>query len=163
MEIQVRIGHGFDVHRLVEGRILVLGGLEIDHPAGLLGHSDADVLTHALIDALLGAAGMGDIGLHFPDTDPAYKGISSLTLLKNVCRLIKDRGYYVVNVDMTIYAEKPRLSQYREAIIENIGFVLGLDRNSVSLKAKTSEGLGFVGRLEGIAASAVALLEEKHT
>jgi len=159
----VRIGHGFDVHRLAEGRKLVLGGLDIDHPTGLLGHSDADVLIHALIDALLGAAGMGDIGLHFPDTDPAYEGISSMTLLKNVCRLIKDRGFKVVNVDMTVYAEKPRLSQYRESIIENIGLVLELDRNSVSLKAKTSEGLGFVGRLEGIAASAVALLEDKQT
>jgi 2-C-methyl-D-erythritol 4-phosphate cytidylyltransferase/2-C-methyl-D-erythritol 2,4-cyclodiphosphate synthase len=155
---QMRVGHGYDVHRLVEGRPLVLGGVQIPYSYGLLGHSDADVVLHALMDALLGAAKLGDLGEHFPDTDPAYEGISSLRLLAKVSQLLADRGYGVCNLDLTVAAELPRLAPYRDKMEENIASCLGLELAQVSVKATTQEGLGFVGRREGIAAWAVALL-----
>lgn len=156
----MRIGHGYDVHRLVEGRRLILGGQEIEHYYGLLGHSDADVLTHAVMDALLGAAGLWDIGHAFPDTDPAYEGISSLTLLERVADMIVREGFRVGNVDATILAQRPKLAPYIPAMREALAGVLGVPASRINVKATTEEKLGFTGREDGIAAHAVALLEE---
>jgi 2-C-methyl-D-erythritol 2,4-cyclodiphosphate synthase len=158
----MRIGHGYDVHRLVEGRKLILGGQEIDHPLGLLGHSDADVLTHAVMDALLGAAGLWDIGHAFPDTDPAYEGISSLVLLRRVMEMLEQSGYRVGNVDATILAQKPKLAPYISAMRSALAREMNVPESRVNVKATTEEGLGFTGRQEGIAAHAVALLEERE-
>jgi 2-C-methyl-D-erythritol 2,4-cyclodiphosphate synthase len=156
----LRIGQGFDAHRLVADRRLILGGVDIDHPFGLEGHSDADVLVHAVIDALLGAAGLGDIGMMFPDTDPKYKGASSIGLLSDVCARIVLLGLKISNVDVTLFAEKPKIGPYRESMRRNVSEALAIDVNRVNIKATTTEGLGFIGRHEGLAASAVALLEE---
>jgi len=156
----LRVGHGFDVHRLVEGRKLVLGGVEIPHARGLLGHSDADVLAHAVADACLGAAGMGDIGRHFPDTDATWAGASSLGLLERVARLLRERGFSVLHVDATLVAERPRVAPHVAAMEGNLSGALGLGSGGVSVKATTTEGLGFEGREEGISAHAVALLAE---
>lgn len=157
----MRIGQGYDVHRLEEGRKLVLGGVDIPYERGLLGHSDADVLVHAVMDALLGAAALGDIGQHFPDTDPQYKGISSIALLEKVGSLLRERDYMVGNIDATVIAQKPKLAEYRPLMEENIAGALRLEKGRVSVKATTEEGLGFTGSGDGIAAQAVALLEEK--
>ena len=154
----IRVGHGMDVHRLVEGRKLILCGVEIPHTVGLLGHSDADVAYHALTDALLGAAAMGDIGRHFPDTDPAYKGADSGKLLDHVMELIWAKGYVVGNVDVTIIAQKPKLKDYIETMRENIARVFGVPTERVNIKATTEEKLGFTGAGEGMAVHAVALL-----
>ncbi|MCX7615257.1 MAG: 2-C-methyl-D-erythritol 2,4-cyclodiphosphate synthase [Clostridiales bacterium] len=155
----MRIGHGYDVHRLVEDRKLILGGVEIEYTKGLLGHSDADVLTHAIIDALFGAACCGDIGYHFPDSNPDYKNISSLRLLKKSAQIIFDAGYTIENIDATILAEKPKLSPYIVRIRQQISETLSIPMNCVSVKATTEEGLGFTGKGEGIAAHAVCLLK----
>jgi 2-C-methyl-D-erythritol 2,4-cyclodiphosphate synthase len=155
----MRVGIGYDVHRLVDGRKLILGGVEIPFERGLLGHSDADVLSHALCDALLGAAGEGDIGGHFPDTDSAYSGISSLTLVREVAVLLKSRGFEVVNVDATILAEKPRLAGFIPGMQANLARILGIDLACVNIKAGTNEQLDAVGRAEGIACHAVALIQ----
>ncbi len=156
----LRIGHGYDVHRLTEGRELILGGVSVPYEKGLLGHSDADVLTHAVMDALLGAAALGDIGGLFPDTDAAYAGISSLLLLERVAEKLREAGYAVVNVDATVLAQAPKLAPYRERMRERLTRALGLDVSRVSVKATTEEGLGFTGEGLGIAAHAVALLEK---
>lgn len=156
----LRIGHGYDVHRLTEGRRLILGGVEVPYEKGLLGHSDADVLTHAVMDALLGAAALGDIGKLFPDTDAAYAGISSILLLERVAERLREAGYAVVNLDATVLAQAPKLAPYRERMRENLAHVLALDASRVSVKATTEEGLGFTGGGLGIAAHAVALLEK---
>ena len=156
----MRIGHGYDVHRLAEGRRLILGGVEIPFEKGLLGHSDADVLTHAVMDALLGAAGMGDIGRLFPDTDPAYAGADSLVLLDRVVERICSAGLRVENVDATILAQRPRLASYIPAMAENLARRLGVDQSRVNVKATTEEKLGFTGSGDGMAAHAVCLLEE---
>ncbi|SFQ03287.1 2-C-methyl-D-erythritol 2,4-cyclodiphosphate synthase [Lachnospiraceae bacterium XBB1006] len=155
----MRIGTGYDVHKLVENRKLILGGVEIEHTLGLLGHSDADVLLHAIMDALLGAAALGDIGKHFPDTDERYKGISSLKLLAHVKERIEQEGYVVGNVDATIIAQKPKLRPYIEEMEGNIAKTLGISESQVNVKATTEEHLGFTGREEGISAQAVCLLE----
>ena len=155
----MRIGHGYDVHKLVEGRRLILGGVDIPYEKGLLGHSDADVLTHALMDALLGAAALGDIGRHFPDNDPAYAGADSLALLRAVMGLLEDRGYQVGNVDVTVLAQAPKLAPHIPQMRENLAQAMGVDVSQVSVKATTEEGLGFTGEKQGIAAHAVALLE----
>ena len=155
----MRIGHGYDVHRFAEGRDLILGGVKIPHDRGLLGHSDADVLTHAVMDALLGAAALGDIGLHFPDSDPAYLGACSLTLLSRVGGLLKEKGYAISNIDATVIAEEPRLRPYIDRIRQKIADALGTDIDRVSVKATTEEGLGFTGERLGIAAHAVCLIE----
>ena len=160
MMTNLRIGHGYDVHRLVEGRPLILGGVEIPWEKGLLGHSDADVLTHAVMDALSGAARLGDIGKLFPDTDPAYAGISSLKLLAEVGRLLAERGYVVVNVDATLLAQRPKVAPYKQQMAENIAAVLGVEAKQVNVKATTEEGLGFTGDGSGMAAHAVVLLEK---
>ncbi len=157
----MRIGHGYDVHRFAKGRRLVLGGVQIPCEEGLLGHSDADVLLHAVIDALLGAAALGDIGRHFPDSDPAYKDISSIRLLECTCLMLREAGYRVGNVDATVIAQRPRLSPYIEQMRENIADTLHTDIGNVSVKATTEEGLGFTGRCEGIACHAVCLIEEE--
>ncbi len=157
----MRIGQGFDVHALVAGRKLVIGGVEIAHDRGLLGHSDADVLLHAICDALLGAAALGDIGRHFPDSDARYQGIDSRELLRHVAALLKLKGYAVVNVDATIIAEAPRMAPHVPAMCANIAADLGVDGGSVNVKATTTEKLGFAGRGEGIAASAVCLLDDQ--
>ncbi len=157
----MRIGHGYDVHQLVAGRKLVLGGVEIPWEKGLLGHSDADVLLHAISDAILGAIAEGDIGRHFPDSDPAYKGISSLKLLRHVMALADGKGYRVCNVDATIVAQRPKLAPHIPAMRTLIAEALGCDEGRVNVKATTTEQLGFAGRGEGIASYAVALLEEK--
>ncbi|MBS5548223.1 MAG: 2-C-methyl-D-erythritol 2,4-cyclodiphosphate synthase [Oscillospiraceae bacterium] len=154
----MRIGHGYDVHRLVEGRKLILGGVEVPHTLGLLGHSDADVLTHAVMDALLGAAALGDIGRHFPDTDPAYAGADSLKLLDHVVELLEKKGYQVGNVDATILAQKPKLAPYIEKMRDNLAARMKVEPDQVNVKATTEEKLGFTGAEEGIAAHAVALL-----
>lgn len=154
----MRIGNGYDVHRLVSGRPLILGGVRVPHPLGLAGHSDADVLIHAVTDALLGAAALGDIGRHFPDTDPSYKGISSIILLEKVGALIKQNGYEINNIDSIIAAQKPKLMDFLPQMRENIAGALGLMPQCVSVKATTTEHLGFEGREEGISATAVALL-----
>jgi 2-C-methyl-D-erythritol 2,4-cyclodiphosphate synthase len=155
----MRIGQGFDVHRLVAGRRLVLGGVEIAHDKGLLGHSDADVLLHALCDALLGAAALGDIGRHFPDSDPKYRGIDSRELLRHVARLLRDRGLRVVNVDATIIAQAPRMAPHIPAMVAHIAADLAIAPSCVNVKATTTEELGFAGRGEGIAAQAICLIE----
>lgn len=155
----LRIGHGYDVHRLVEGRRLILGGVEVPHTLGLLGHSDADVLTHAVMDALLGAAGLGDIGRHFPDTDPAYAGADSLKLLDHVVELLGARGWQVGNVDATILAQRPKLAPYLEQMRENLAARMKAALEQVNVKATTEEKLGFTGAEEGVAAHAVCLLE----
>ena len=156
----MRIGHGYDVHRLVPGRALWLGGVKIPYELGLDGHSDADVLLHAVMDALLGAAGLGDIGRHFPDTDPQYKGISSMLLLEQVARLLRERGFRVSNVDVTMIAQKPKLAGYIPAMERSITAGLGLDPGRVNVKATTEERLGFTGDGSGMACHAVCLLEE---
>ena len=156
----LRIGHGYDVHRLTEGRRLILGGVEVPYEKCLLGHSDADVLTHAVMDALLGAAALGDIGKLFPDTDAAYAGISSILLLERVAERLREAGYAVVNLDATVLAQAPKLAPYRERMRENLARALSLDTSRVSVKATTEEGLGFTGEGLGIAAHAVALLEK---
>ena len=155
----MRIGQGFDVHQLVAGRKLVIGGVEIAHEKGLAGHSDADVLLHAICDALLGAAGQGDIGRHFPDTDARFKGIDSRELLRHVAKLLADRGRRVLNVDATIVAEAPRMAPHIPRMVDNIAADLGIPSTHVNVKATTTEKLGFTGRGEGIAAQAVCLVE----
>lgn len=157
----MRIGQGYDVHRLVEGRALILGGVNIPWEKGLLGHSDADVLTHALMDALLGAAALGDIGKLFPDSDPAYAGADSLELLRTVTELLEKNGYGIVNVDVTVVAQRPKLAPYREEMRRRLAEAMGLEMGRVSVKATTEEGLGFTGSGQGISAMAVALLGEK--
>ena len=157
----MRIGQGYDVHRLVEGRRLILGGVDIEYEKGLLGHSDADVLVHAIMDALLGAAALGDIGHLFPDNDPAYKGADSIALLREVCRRISAEGYSVGNIDATVIAQRPKLAPHIAAMRENIAAACGAEISQVSVKATTEEGLGFTGSGEGISALAVCLLERK--
>ena len=154
----MRVGMGYDVHRLVEGRRLILGGVEIPYEKGLLGHSDADVLIHAIMDALLGAAAMGDIGKHFPDTDPQYKGISSVELLKQVAELLDKNNYIIENIDATIIAQRPKLRPYMEEMTKNIAGALGIEENRLNLKATTEEGLGFTGTGEGMASQAICSL-----
>ena len=156
----MRIGHGYDVHRLVEGRDLILGGVKIEHEKGLLGHSDADVLLHAVSDALLGAAGLGDIGRHFPDTDPKYKGADSLMLLRQVYRKISEKGYRVGNIDVTMIAQRPKLKDYIPQMQANIAAAVEAEPDRVNVKATTEEKLGFTGTGEGMACHAVCLLEE---
>lgn len=156
----MRIGHGYDVHRFAPDRALILGGVQIPYELGLDGHSDADVLLHAVMDALLGAAGLRDIGYHFPDTDMRYKGADSMILLSYVAEKIKEKGYRVGNVDVTMIAQKPKLKQYIPRMQENIAGQLGVDMDRVNVKATTEEGLGFTGKLEGLACHAVCLLEE---
>ena len=155
----LRIGHGYDVHRLVEGRKLILGGVDIPWEKGLLGHSDADVLVHAVMDALTGAARLGDIGKLFPDTDPAYAGISSLKLLAEVGRLLGEKGFAVVNIDATLLAQAPKVGPYKQQMAENIAAALGISPEQVNVKSTTEEGLGFTGDGSGMAAHAVVLLE----
>lgn len=154
----MRIGQGYDVHRLTEGRKLILGGVEVPYEKGLLGHSDADVLVHAIMDALLGAAALGDIGEHFPDSDEKYRGISSIRLLEHVGKLLEENGFMVENIDSTVIAQRPKLLAYRPEMARNIAAALGLEPDQVSVKATTEEGLGFTGSGEGIAAQAVCLL-----
>nr|WP_325258977.1 2-C-methyl-D-erythritol 2,4-cyclodiphosphate synthase [uncultured Oscillibacter sp.] len=156
----LRIGHGYDVHRLAEGRKLILGGVEISWEKGLLGHSDADVLVHAVMDALAGAARLGDIGKLFPDTDPTYKGISSLRLLTEVGKLLRERRTTVVNIDATLLAQAPKVAPYKAKMAENIAAALGIEEERVNVKATTEEGLGFTGDGSGMAAHAVALVEK---
>ena len=156
----MRIGHGYDVHKLVEGRDLILGGVKIPHHLGLLGHSDADVLLHAVSDALLGAAGLGDIGRHFPDTDPQYKGADSLKLLQIVAQKVAAAGYRVSNIDVTMIAQKPKLKDHIPQMASNIAGAVGIDVSRVNVKATTEERLGFTGREEGLSCHAVCLLEE---
>lgn len=155
----MRIGHGYDVHRLVEDRKLIMGGVDIPWEKGLLGHSDADVLLHAIADAMLGALAMGDIGKHFPDTDPAFKGADSMKLLEHVVGLVRGRGYQVGNLDATIIAQKPKMAPHIPAMRENIARVCGVELDRINVKATTEEGLGFTGRAEGISAHAVVLME----
>ena len=157
---EIRIGHGYDVHRLVEGRKLILAGVEIPHSLGLLGHSDADVLTHAVMDALLGAAGLGDIGRHFPDTDGQYKDISSLTLLEKVADILDNEGYSVENIDVTLVMQKPKVAPYIDSMISNISNILHINHGRVNIKATTEEKLGFTGREEGASCHAVALIKK---
>ena len=159
--MDIRIGHGYDVHRIVPGRPLVLGGVVIPWDRGLLGHSDADVLTHAVMDALCGAAGLGDIGTLFPDSDPRYAGISSLKLLAEVGRLVAERGYAIGNIDATLIAQAPKVGPYKREMATRMAEALGLDADQVSVKATTEEGLGFTGTGEGMAAHAVLFLEKK--
>ena len=155
----MRIGHGYDVHRLVPGRALILGGVQIPYELGLDGHSDADVLVHAVMDALLGAAGMGDIGRHFPDSNEKYKGVSSMELLREVKRMLDEELFIVENIDATIIAQKPKMAPYLQEMRENIAEVLQIDISQINVKATTEEGLGFTGSGEGIASQAVCLLE----
>lgn len=157
-----RIGNGYDVHKLVEGRKLILAGIEIPHHLGLLGHSDADVLVHAIMDGLLGALALGDIGKHFPDTDEKYKGISSMELLKEVSKLIKNKGYEVVNIDSIVATERPKLKPYIEQMRKNVAEILEISIEDVSIKATTEERLGFTGREEGIKSYAVVLLKKSN-
>lgn len=154
-----RIGQGFDVHQLVEGRPLIIGGVRIEHPKGLLGHSDADVLLHAITDALFGAAGLGDIGRHFPDTDEAYRGADSVELLRVAAERVLAAGWRVANIDATVIAQAPRLAQHIPGMVTCIAAAVGIPPTSVNVKAKTAENLGFLGRREGIAAEAVVLIE----
>ena len=156
----MRIGQGYDVHRLVEGRKLILGGVEIPYEKGLLGHSDADVIVHAIMDALLGAAALGDIGRLFPDNDPQFKGADSRVLLRRVVELVKEKGYGVVNADVTIVAQKPKMMPYIEKMRENVAHDLGVSLDDVNVKATTTEKLGFEGREEGISAMAVVLIDK---
>jgi len=157
----IRIGHGYDVHQLVEGRPLILGGTEIPYEKGLLGHSDADVLTHAVMDALIGAAGFGDIGKHFPDTDPTYKGADSLRLLEHVMQILDDANWRVGNVDATIIAQRPKLAEYIPNMRKNLSQRMGIDSSLVNIKATTEEKLGFTGAGQGMSAHAVCLLIRK--
>ena len=150
-----RIGFGYDVHRLLEGRSLILGGVKIPHRLGLMGHSDADVLTHAIIDAILGALARGDIGRHFPDSDPQYQGMDSLLMLKKVIKWVRQDGYKINNVDTTIVAERPKLAPYLDPMKQRLSEILGIQSNQINIKATTNEGLGFCGREEGMAAFAV--------
>ncbi len=154
----MRVGIGYDVHKLVEGRKLILGGVEIPYERGLLGHSDADVIVHAIMDALLGAAALGDIGQHFPDTDPEYEGISSIELLERVGELLKEKDYDVANIDSIIIAQKPKMMPYLDEMIRNVAEALGIEEGQVSVKATTEEHLGFTGREEGIAAQAICCI-----
>ncbi len=158
----MRIGNGYDVHRFAPGRKLILGGVDIAHEVGLEGHSDADVLVHAIMDAMLGAAALGDIGQHFPDTDEAYRGISSLQLLRQTAKLLNKAGYAVVNIDSILAAQRPKLMSYLPQMCKNIAQAAGLDTEQVSVKATTTERLGFVGREEGISAWAVVLIQHKE-
>lgn len=155
----IRIGHGYDVHRFAENRELILGGVKIDYELGLLGHSDADVLLHAVSDALLGAAALGDIGTHFPDSDEKYKGIDSMILLAHVVSLLNKKGYRVVNIDSTVIAQQPKIGRFTPQMAANIAKVCSIDVSAVNVKATTEEKLGFTGRLEGISAHAVCLIE----
>ena len=155
----MRIGHGYDVHRLVSGRELIIGGENIPFEMGLLGHSDADVLLHAVCDALLGAAALGDIGRHFPDSDPRFEGIDSRILLRKTAELLRCKGYRIVNIDATIIAQRPKLAGFMEKMRENIASDCGIETDAVNIKATTEEGLGFTGKAEGIAAHAVCLIE----
>lgn len=157
----VRVGHGYDVHRLVKGRDLIIGGETIEYEYGLLGHSDADVLVHAIMDALLGAAGLGDIGRHFPDSSDEFLGVSSLVLLSRVNELLREKGYVTVNVDATVVLQRPKLAPYIENMRKNISIALGVDKDRVNVKATTEEGLGFTGEGLGAAAHAVALIEKQ--
>jgi 2-C-methyl-D-erythritol 2,4-cyclodiphosphate synthase len=157
----MRVGHGYDVHRLVEDRKLILGGVEVTYQKGLLGHSDADVLTHAVMDALLGAAALGDIGKHFPDTDERYKGADSIKLMEHVVRFLDEKGYYVENIDCTIIAQRPKLASYIPQMKECLAKTAGIDADCVNVKATTEEKLGFTGEGLGIACHAVALIEKK--
>lgn len=157
----MRIGHGYDVHRFAPERKLILGGVEIEHEMGLLGHSDADVLTHALMDAMLGAAALGDIGLHFPDNDDSFKGISSLVLLEKVKGIVEDKGYVLGNADITIVAQAPKMRPFIDEMRKNLASVLECDVDKINIKATTEEKLGFTGRKEGISTHAVVLLENK--
>ena len=157
---EIRVGHGYDVHRLVEGRKLILGGVEIPHDKGLLGHSDADVLTHAIMDAILGACALGDIGRHFPDSSEKYKDISSLELLRQVGCIIKNAGYSVVNIDATVVLQKPKIASYVDQMIENISKILNIEQGRINIKATTEEKLGFTGREEGVSAHAVASVKK---
>ena len=154
----MRVGLGYDVHKLVEGRDLILGGVKIPHTLGLLGHSDADVLVHAIMDALLGAAALGDIGKHFPDTDEAYKGADSMVLMARVRELIEEKGYVIENIDATVIAQKPKLRPYIDQMEENIANVLHIEKDQINVKATTEERLGFTGREEGMAAQAICSL-----
>lgn len=156
----MRVGLGYDVHRLVEGRDLILGGVKIPFELGLLGHSDADVLLHAIMDALLGAAGLGDIGKHFPDTDPKYKGISSIALLEHVRDLLEEKMYIINNIDATVIAQRPKLRPYMEEMEENIAKALRIEKDRINLKATTEEGLGFTGSMEGISSQAICSLSQ---
>ncbi len=156
----MRIGHGYDVHKLVEGRDLILGGVKVDYELGLLGHSDADVLLHAVSDSLLGAAGLGDIGKHFPDTDPKYKGADSLELLRVVAQRVKEAGYKVSNIDVTMIAQKPKLKDHIPQMVANIASAVGIEADRVNVKATTEEHLGFTGEGLGMSCHAVCLLEE---
>lgn len=158
----MRVGLGYDVHRLVEGRDLILGGVKIPYEKGLLGHSDADVLLHALTDALLGAAALGDIGRHFPDTDERYRGISSLILLEKAYTLVKEQGYSLGNADMVLILQKPKLKEYIPFMEENIAGALSCEKERISVKATTEEGLGFTGQGEGVSAKAIVLLEKSQ-
>lgn len=160
MKSNLRIGHGYDVHKLCEGRRLILGGVEIPHTLGLLGHSDADVLVHAVMDAIIGALGLGDIGKHFPDTSAEYKDISSITLLKRVRELLSENRAEVINIDATVIAQKPKLLPYINMMRDNIASTLGIEASDVNVKATTEECLGFTGREEGISAHAVVLIEK---
>lgn len=154
----MRVGIGYDVHRLVEDRKLIIGGVEIPYEKGLLGHSDADVLLHAIMDALLGAAALGDIGKHFPDTDPQYKGASSLKLLEHVGRILEEKNYQIVNIDATIIAQRPKMASHIPQMIQNVARILKMDTEQVNIKATTEEGLGFTGSGEGISAQAICSL-----
>ncbi len=156
----IRVGHGYDVHRFAEDRELFLGGVKIDYEKGLLGHSDADVLLHAVSDALLGAAALGDIGQHFPDSDERYKGIDSMILLRNVVTLLGEKGYTVGNIDATVIAQQPKIGRYTRQMAENIASACGIEADRVNVKATTEEKLGFTGRLEGISSHAVCLIEK---
>lgn len=158
----IRIGHGYDVHKLVKDRDLILGGVKIEHETGLLGHSDADVLLHSIMDSLLGGACLGDIGLHFPDNDDSYKGISSIELLKKVDELICNKGYSIINIDTTILAQAPKLRSYIDEMRKNIATTLNIDINCVNVKATTEEGLGFTGEKLGIAVHSVCLLFKEN-
>ena len=156
----MRIGNGYDVHKFAENRKLIIGGVDIPFEKGLLGHSDADVLIHAIMDALLGATALGDIGTHFPDTDPQYKGISSIKLLEHVAKLLEDNNYKVCNIDSIIVAQKPKMKMYIPQMVENIANAIGIEPEQVNVKATTEEGLGFTGNMEGISSYAVALVEK---
>ncbi|MBQ9461577.1 MAG: 2-C-methyl-D-erythritol 2,4-cyclodiphosphate synthase [Clostridia bacterium] len=156
--MKIRVGHGYDVHKFSENRRLILGGVEIPYELGLLGHSDADVLVHAIMDSLLGAAALGDIGTHFPDNDPAYSGADSVELLKRVCALIAEKGYAISNIDATVIAQQPKLKPYIEQMRAILSEAMGIEADCISIKATTEEKLGFTGRLEGISAHCAALI-----
>ncbi|AUL46629.1 2-C-methyl-D-erythritol 2,4-cyclodiphosphate synthase [Bordetella trematum] len=161
MTVPFRVGQGFDVHALVPGRPLIIGGVRIEHSHGLLGHSDADVLLHAVTDAILGAAGLGDIGRHFPDTDPQFKGADSRVLLREAMARVSQTGWQVINIDATVHAQAPKIGPHAAAMVANIAADLGLEAGVVNIKAKTNEGLGYLGRKEGIAATVVALIARR--